>query len=1143
MSGQKPKSERNKPLMLDDAAFDALTALIAVRDGLASEAQVEEALAEKKKSQTQDTSVGADAPKPKRLAFILADMGVLDEAQAKELEKRLDPEVLPGYRILGEAGRGGMGTVFKARQLSMDRVVALKILANRLSKDERWIEKFLQEARAAGKLNHENIVSAIDCGAASGFHYFVMEFVDGKTAMEILAKEGALPWEKAFEYAESVARALEHAHANGLVHRDVKPENIMVSQTVLGTRVKLCDLGLAKEAVEAGTGEKSKMTEATPAYASPEQALGRTDIDARSDIYSLGATIYHLLANEAPFDGENARTILWKQVHKPFPDLDQKLPNVPVPLRKLIASMVEKDRDKRLASARAFLDELALARAAVNAPSSSGPIEVVQPQAKARSLAVAVGVLLAVAIPVAIVGSRVTAPQPADPPVATNDPTKNPKPPEDKGDTKPKIVHVGDDDPSDKPDKRDTGPGTETDPKSNDPKTGSSDNADEKARAAQLLLDRANQFHEQSPDDIQGYATKLRAVVDRYPGTPAAAVASADLKSLNVQGQEAILKDLEQAMADAQALSDKGKFKEAVAALDALGEKWDAKILAPAKPSIDKARTQILGAARKALAALVKEGDGHLAKNEAPDDTVNALATFEQGSPQPVAKEAHDAADSLRSRWGLMVADAGLKDALAKRDDFLGQGQLDDAERLVQAASKDAKLQPRKKELDAFVAETVDIGRIWRVFDEKMKGLGESPKRVYRRRTSPPLEGQLRDYDPVSWGFKVKPFGLKELLLVDVRDLVAEDVFELALPSHDPPDLRAACCFFIARREPELAALALDRAVAGGLADDPTLRARIQALLGQDKEIKAQRLAAKALSAANLTNAPEEVVNAVRALIQGYADTQTYAEKLDELKKAYAPARVARLVGADIAQVFSGKVTKNRNDVKLEYDFSKEGPGIDWIPDPSTQKDSAIHWVKGREHMKGIVRNIAVWEPGQISVDARIITPSDTRPNANIIISAKPGWEGLLVGFGFKTGNIDRIRVDPSAAKKPGWRVVTPCNIVYDLEGKAPDPNGKCLAAEETPAAGVGRPLHYKVNRDTKGAIHCYLGSQNPIYLDKTPHSDEAGSVAIAGLETEIGVEHVEILGRLDSQWLADRARALADAEVAKFPAPVKGKN
>ena len=600
------------------------------------------------------------------------------------------------------------------------------------------------------------------------------------------------------------------------------------------------------------------------------------------------------------------------------------------------------------------------------------------------------------------------------------------------------------------------------------------------------------------------------------------------------------MKDLEKAKVDAQAQADKGKFKDAVSAFDSLSEKWDARVLNPLKPSIEKARQTILDQARNRLAALSKEGDDHLQKGEPIDDTLSALAALEQDTPLPVSKEVHAKADDLKSRLGLSLADAALRDVMQRRDDALAQGHLEDGEKIARDAKGDPKLQPRQLGVDALILETTEIARIWRGFDEKVRGFGTQSKHVFHHHGAPAVEGQLKEYDAVSWTGKVKPFGLKDSVAIDVRDFPQEDLIEIAVPSKDPRDLHAAAEFFVARHEVELGTVLLDKAVAQGMADDTVLRAKIASLVGREKEMRAARLVARALAPGAVNASPVDVIGAVRALVTGFSDTQAYSDKLDDVKKVYIASRVARLTSEDVAQVFSGKVTRvGKDGLKLEYDFAKDGnPAHDWMPDVGLTKDSALHWEKHHEYMKGVCRNVAVWEGGTLSVDARLVTNDSRRPNANIIISMKPGWDGVLIGFGLKTGGMNRIKVDASAPKKAGWQIVTPCNVAHILEGKAPDQGGRCLVAEEEPAAAIGRAIRYSVKRDSKGDVSGNMGSSNPVYVANCPKSDESGQVAVAGLETELMVEHIEIAGKLDQQWLGDRARQIADAEAAAFPPP-----
>ncbi len=419
-----------------------------------------------------------------------------------------------------------------------------------------------------------------------------------------------------------------------------------------------------------------------------------------------------------------------------------------------------------------------------------------------------------------------------------------------------------------------------------------------------------------------------------------------------------------------------------------------------------------------------------------------------------------------------------------------------------------------------------------------MKALEQQPKHVYKRRGAASLEGQLKDYDPVAWTAKVKPFGLKELTKLDLRDLPADDLVELAIASKDPKEYRAAALFFLARREADVAAAALDKMVAAGGADDPLLRARVARQRAEDNEARARALVDKALAPGAVNESPEDVIALVKAIVERYADTAAYGEKLDDLKKVYVASRVARLTGPDCAGVFSAtRVTRTRDTFKLEYDFAKDQvANPDWVPDLAVSKDSATKLLKNRLVIKGKVRNVVTWEAGALSFDARLLTTSQARPNVNLIISEKGGWTGLLVGYGFIYGGMNRIRVWPGAPKKPGWREPVPANVCYDLDGREPQADGKCLVAEQDPSCPVNRAIHYVVKRDQKGYLQGKLGSQTPITVANSPHADEAGSVAIAGFETELAVEHVELIGRVEATWLADRARQIADGEAAQFP-------
>src|SRR5690606_23126244 len=204
------------------------------------------------------------------------------------------------YEILARIGSGAMGTVFKARQKHMNRVVALKVLKPSLARDARYAERLQREARIVAKLNHANIVTGYDLGHEGGYHYFVMEFVEGKSLRQLLGEWGIFPEEQVLDVAIQVAQALDHAFGCGVIHRDVKPANILIDDD---GRVKLTDMGLAKvESDLALTREGA--TVGTPQYISPEHARNPQAADIRSDLYSLGATLFHMATGQTPFKAD-----------------------------------------------------------------------------------------------------------------------------------------------------------------------------------------------------------------------------------------------------------------------------------------------------------------------------------------------------------------------------------------------------------------------------------------------------------------------------------------------------------------------------------------------------------------------------------------------------------------------------------------------------------------------------------------------------------------------------------------------------------------------------------------------------------------------------------------------------------------------
>jgi len=249
-----------------------------------------------------------------------------------------------GYKILEVLGEGGMGKVYKARQIAMDRLVALKVLSSKVTEDDSFIAAFKQEAKVAGQLNHHNVVSVHDFGKTDDGNYFLsMEFVDGENIQEILQRKGKLSTAQSVIIISEVAKALKFAHSKSIIHSDVKPQNILLDKN---GNVKVADLGLAKYFGKSSFDRKQNTVMGTPYYMSPEQATkGR--VDARTDIYSLGATLFHMVTGRPPFDGETPLTILTKHVTEEVPSPRKYDITISHQISSLIKKMMAKSPDDR----------------------------------------------------------------------------------------------------------------------------------------------------------------------------------------------------------------------------------------------------------------------------------------------------------------------------------------------------------------------------------------------------------------------------------------------------------------------------------------------------------------------------------------------------------------------------------------------------------------------------------------------------------------------------------------------------------------------------------------------------------------------------------------------------------------------------
>ncbi len=343
---QPPSVTAGSPPAAEPQKMDALSELLISRKYITAEAM------------TAAMAKAKTMPKGNAIQILLAE-GTLKkqdyETLRADVQSRQGQNLrIPGYEIMGFLGAGAMASVFKGRQQSLDRVVAIKVLPQKYSEDLEFVRRFAAEGKIAAKLNHPNIVQAYDEGIAGNQHFFVMEYIDGTTVHDVINQHGVYTEQEVLKIAILIADALAHAHHMGLIHRDVKPKNIMLTSRGVP---KLADMGLAMLNSGPGEEEKGKIY-GTPAYLAPEQAKPDVVLDSRADIYSFGATIYHMVIGHVPFPASTAVEMIQKHLNQEVESPHKANPNISTGLSDIIEVCMAKSPSARYASAEDLVADL-----------------------------------------------------------------------------------------------------------------------------------------------------------------------------------------------------------------------------------------------------------------------------------------------------------------------------------------------------------------------------------------------------------------------------------------------------------------------------------------------------------------------------------------------------------------------------------------------------------------------------------------------------------------------------------------------------------------------------------------------------------------------------------------------------------------
>ena len=813
---------------------------------------------------------------------------------------------LGNFQIIEKLGVGGMGVVYKARQLSMDRFVALKVLPRRLARDRSFIERFLREARSAARLNHPNIVQGIDVGEAEGLYYFAMELVVGESLKDRLKRAGRLSQVEALGIAKQVALGLEHANAHHITHRDIKPDNILLTRSGVrqahpalspskGGVAKLADLGLAKRKSDVAVTQHGGPI-GTPLYMSPEQARGKDDVDIRSDIYSLGATLYHAVVGSPPFTGPNSTAIITKHLFEKPPSPRAAVPELTEGFSSVLLKMLAKEPRQRYQSPTDLLEDinrLLNGRPPIRAgvrPMGRGTSTALRRARRRRKRSpmapvVATTVIVALALMAWLLYSSFAG--------ATEEPVvAAPKP-------QPRDAYV-------------SRPAPKPPPKRPAPRP----------RGAEELA-RVRQWAKAHADEPLEALRRFRELAARYPNTAVARTALAEARA--IQRRHEATTQAKSAVSDvchrAKQLAAAHKFAEAVELLDEFGAEHREHI-----DEVSEERGFILSQAL----ATERELRGKAGKLSAGGDHGGAIALFEKiiafGVPKLSARAKREIGlletrQAEAARTARAEAEQAWLALRLKWTPMLQARRYEAIEADLRAALADPKLAPVKADLEAEAADLAALMGLWKAAEAGARGL--RPKEQFS------VGGIRGSFVKFADGvISVQASGV--LCQKPLRELTAPEALALAArvqPAKAAATHFASGLFLLAEGKPKAAARAFATGkAAGGNA------AHYEALLERRRADAAEADAEALFTRIEELRKAEQwqpLADALAACESKHGKSRSLASRRARVDELALEARLGTLTVAD---VFHGKVrlVSNGRRVEVAYDFSSPEQLADW---------------------------------------------------------------------------------------------------------------------------------------------------------------------------------------------------------------------